>query len=131
MEDYNNLHHTNTCPFPTDISSTISETYRPFVFSGSTALLSPRCFHCCQEGSVIKLHFLCLFLCLTVPAVGWSLCSCCGETLGTQAIVLREVTGRSDLKSMRKQLCCSKLYFCQVGSSEGSWDIRSPEREDR
>lgn len=51
--------------------------------------------------------------------------------LGTQAIVLREVTGRSDPKSMRKQLCCSKLYFCQAGSSERSWDIRNPKWEDR
>lgn len=41
-------------------------------------------------------------------------------TLGTQAIVLQEVTGRSDPKSMRKQLCCSKLDFCQAGSSERS-----------
>lgn len=90
--------------FLTDTSSSSSETYRLFVFSGCMALLSPRCFHCCQEGSVIKLHFLCLFLCLTVSVVGWSVCSCCGGTLGTQAIVLREVTGRSDLKSMRKRL---------------------------
>lgn len=31
-----------------------------------TLLLSPLCFHCCQEGSVIKLPFLSLTLCPTV-----------------------------------------------------------------
>lgn len=80
---------------------------------------------------MIKLPFLFLLLCLTVSAVGRLVSSCrWGGTLGTQAIVLREVTGRSDPKSMRKQLCCSKLYFCQAGSSARSWDIRNPKWED-
>lgn len=111
--------------------STSSGMEQPFVFSGCVTLLCPVCFHYSQKGSVIKFSFLCLFLCLTVFAVGWLVSSCCGGTLGTQAIVLREVTGRSDPKSMRKQLCCSKLYFCQAGSSERSWDIRNPKWEDR
>lgn len=80
-----------------------------------------------------------LLLCLTVSALGRSLSSCSwgkggrwgGGLVGTQAIVLRGVTGRSDPKSMRKQLCCSKLYFCQAGSSERSCDIRNPKWEDR
>lgn len=47
---------------------------------------------------------------------------------GAEAIVLREVTGRSDPKSMRKQLCCSKLYFCQAESSErGSGISEAPD----
>lgn len=33
-------------------------------------------------------------------------------------------------KSMRKQLCCLKLYFCQPGSSERNRDITGPKRED-
>lgn len=46
-----------------------------------------------------------------------------GVSLCTQGIVLREVTGRSHPKSMRKQLCCSELYFCRAGSSEISQAI--------
>lgn len=37
-----------------------------------TLLLSPLCFHCCQEGSVIKLPFLCLCLWLYLQ---WAGCS--------------------------------------------------------
>lgn len=105
------------------------------------SLLSLLCFHCCRKGSVIKSPFLLLPLCLPastldrplssrLPAYrgGWW-CWCWwwwggGLHCGTQAIVLREVTGRSDPKSMRKQLCCSKLYFCRAGSCERSRDIR-------
>lgn len=56
-------------------------TEKPLVFSGSLTLLSPLCFYCCQEGSVIKLPFLSWLLCLTVSAVGRLVCSCCGGGL--------------------------------------------------
>lgn len=61
-----------------------------------TLLLSPLCFHCCQEGSVIKLPFLSLPLCPTVLVSSYR--GGGGFTVCTRAIVLHEVTGRSDPK---------------------------------
>lgn len=131
--------------------STGSGTVRWAQFPCCLSLLSLLCFHCCREGSVIKSPFLLLPLCLPASALDRLLSSrlpAClprwvvmlavvcvwgggGLLCGTQAIVLREVTGRSDPKSMRKQLCCSKLYFCRAGSCERSRDIRTPGGGDR
>lgn len=70
-----NLHRSTLTD--TSLRCTRSGMEQPFVFSCCVTLLCPLCFHCCQEGSVIKFPFLCLFLCLTVSAAGWLVSSCC------------------------------------------------------
>lgn len=102
-------------------------------FAFSDPLIVPPVFSLLSGGKCDKVA-LSLPLPLTVFAAsrlfsscwGWGVSVCTGRLFYTR---LQEGQIQKK-KSMRKQLCRLKLYFCQPGSSERNRDIAGPKWED-